>query len=104
MGDQEQDQQVCIQWRSGNCGGAKERKGGDTDVDISYQYLTFLEDDAKLAKIKQDYTSGELLFDTSKKELIDILQPMVAALSEGQGPGSLMKRSRNSSLQGKLNF
>merc|ERR1712192_147648 len=55
-------------------------KGGDTDVDISYQYLTFfLEDDAKLAKIKQDYTSGELLSGFLKKELIDILQPMVAA-------------------------
>jgi len=54
-------------------------KGGDTDVDISYQYLTFfLEDDAKLAKIKQDYTSGELLSGFLKKELIDILQPMVA--------------------------
>ena len=54
-------------------------KGGDTDVDISYQYLTFfLEDDAKLAKIKQDYTSGVLLSGFLKKELIDILQPMVA--------------------------
>merc|ERR1719342_1315633 len=55
-------------------------KGGDTDVDISYQYLTFfMEDDAKLAKIKQDYRSGELLSGFLKKELIDILQPMVAA-------------------------
>jgi len=55
-------------------------KGGDTDVDISYQYLTFfLEDDTKLAKIKADYRSGELLSGFLKKELIDILQPMVAA-------------------------
>jgi len=55
-------------------------KGGDTDVDISYQYLTFfLEDDTKLAKIKADYRSGELLSGFLKKELIDILQPMVAS-------------------------
>jgi len=55
-------------------------KGGDTDVDISYQYLTFfLEDDEKLAKIKQDYRSGDLLSGFLKKELIDVLQPMVAA-------------------------
>merc|ERR1719187_3243926 len=55
-------------------------KGGDTDVDISYQYLTFfLEDDAKLEKIKQDYRSGELLSGFLKKELIDILQPMVSS-------------------------
>lgn len=31
-----------------------EKFGGDTDVDVSYQYLTFfLEDDEKLAHIKQ---------------------------------------------------
>ena len=55
-------------------------KGGDTDVDISYQYLTFfLDDDEKLAKIKADYTSGELLSGFLKKELIDVLQPMVTA-------------------------
>jgi len=54
-------------------------KGGDTDVDISYQYLTFfLDDDEKLAKIKADYTSGELLSGFLKKELIEVLQPMVA--------------------------
>ena len=55
-------------------------KGGDTDVDISYQYLTFfLEDDEKLAKIKADYSSGELLSGFLKKELIEVLQPMVKA-------------------------
>ena len=55
-------------------------KGGDTDVDISYQYLTFfLEDDEKLAKIKTDYRSGDLLSGFLKKELIEVLQPMVAA-------------------------
>ena len=53
-------------------------KGGDTDVDISYQYLTFfLEDDDKLEKIRRDYRSGELLSGFLKKELIDVLQPLV---------------------------
>jgi len=53
-------------------------KGGDTDVDISYQYLTFfMEDDDKLEKIRQDYRSGQLLSGFLKKELIDILGPLV---------------------------
>lgn len=55
-------------------------KGGDATVDISYQYLTFfLEDDDKLEQIRKDYTSGELLTGELKKELITLLQPIVAA-------------------------
>ncbi len=43
-------------------------QGGDCEVDVSYQYLTFfLEDDAKLEKIRADYTSGELLSGFMKK-------------------------------------
>ncbi|XP_064601597.1 tryptophan--tRNA ligase, cytoplasmic-like isoform X2 [Liolophura sinensis] len=58
-------------------------KGGNCDVDVSYQYLTFfMEDDAKLAEIKKTYTSGELLTGYLKKELIGILQPLVAAHRE----------------------
>lgn len=53
-------------------------KGGNCDVDVSYQYLTFfLEDDERLAQIKEDYTSGELLTGYLKKELIEILQRIV---------------------------
>jgi len=53
-------------------------KGGNCDVDISYQYLQFfLDDDQKLEKIRQDYTSGELLSGFLKKELIDVLVPIV---------------------------
>merc|ERR1719373_1162771 len=37
----------------------------------------FLEDDDKLEKIRQDYRSGELLSGFLKKELIDVLQPLV---------------------------
>lgn len=57
--------------------------GGNCEVDVCYMYLTFfLEDDEKLEKIKQDYTSGALLTGELKKILIDTLQPMIAAHQE----------------------
>ncbi|XP_054260719.1 tryptophan--tRNA ligase, cytoplasmic [Macrosteles quadrilineatus] len=53
-------------------------KGGDCNVDISYQYLKFfLEDDEKLKQIKQDYTSGAMLTGELKKLLIDTVTPIV---------------------------
>ena len=92
-------------------------KGGNCEVDVSYQYLSFfLENDEKLEKIRkvrvilsrkvigstldtklgsvlfgirasflrlcikinlQDYTSGELLTGFLKKELIDVLTPII---------------------------
>lgn len=53
-------------------------KGGNCDVDVSYQYLTFfMEDDERLAQIRKDYTSGELLTGYLKKELIEILQKII---------------------------
>ncbi|VDL15708.1 unnamed protein product [Hymenolepis diminuta] len=67
-------------------------KGGNCDIDVSYQYLRFfLEDDEKLEKIRMDYTSGELLTGELKKELITILTNIVtehqrrrAAITEEQ--------------------
>merc|ERR1719216_171300 len=63
-------------------GGATEKEhkenGGNCDVDVSFQYLTFfLEDDDKLEQIRKDYTSGELLTGYLKKELIDVLTPII---------------------------
>ncbi|XP_062578677.1 tryptophan--tRNA ligase, cytoplasmic-like [Saccostrea cucullata] len=53
-------------------------KGGNCEVDVSYQYLTFfMEDDQRLEEIRMAYTSGELMTGSLKKELIDILQKMV---------------------------
>ncbi|VDD74298.1 unnamed protein product [Mesocestoides corti] len=53
-------------------------KGGNCDVDVSYQYLRFfLEDDAKLEQIRKDYTSGDLLTGNLKKELIAVLTDLV---------------------------
>jgi len=58
-------------------------KGGNCDIDISFQYLRFfLEDDAKLEKIRRDYSSGELLSGFLKKELIDVLTPLVISHQE----------------------
>lgn len=53
--------------------------GGNCDTDISYRYLTFfLEDDAKLEQIRKDYSTGQMLSGEIKRELIQILQPLVA--------------------------
>lgn len=53
-------------------------KGGNCDVDIAYQYLTFfLEDDEKLEQIKKDYTSGALLTGELKKFFVDTITPIV---------------------------
>ncbi|XP_077415250.1 tryptophan--tRNA ligase, cytoplasmic [Vanacampus margaritifer] len=57
--------------------------GGNVDVDVSFMYLTFfLEDDDKLEKIRQDYTSGALLTGELKKTLIETLQPIIAEHQE----------------------
>ena len=54
-------------------------KGGNCDVDISYQYLSFfVEDDERLDEIRRSYSSGQMLTGELKKELIDILQKIVA--------------------------
>nr|XP_022332328.1 tryptophan--tRNA ligase, cytoplasmic-like [Crassostrea virginica] len=53
-------------------------KGGNCDVDVAFQYLTFfMEDDDRLEEIKKTYSSGELLTGFLKKELIEILQKLV---------------------------
>ena len=50
------------------------KKGGNPDVDISYQWLTFFEEnDKKLKKIHDDYKSGKLLTGELKTILIDKL-------------------------------
>ncbi|XP_012276033.1 tryptophan--tRNA ligase, cytoplasmic [Orussus abietinus] len=59
--------------------------GGNCDVDIAYQWLRFfLEDDEKLEQLRKGYTSGEILTGELKKELINILQPLVATHQENR--------------------
>ncbi|VDP93511.1 unnamed protein product [Echinostoma caproni] len=53
-------------------------KGGDCEVDVSFQYLRFfLDDDSRLEQIRQDYSSGKLLTGELKKILIDVLVQLV---------------------------
>lgn len=49
------------------------KKGGNPDVDVSFQYLKmfFEDDDKKLKKIEQDYRSGKLLTGELKNYLIN---------------------------------
>ncbi|KAI0834599.1 tryptophanyl-tRNA synthetase [Hypoxylon sp. FL0890] len=58
-------------------------KGGNPDIDVSYQYLQFfLDDDEELAKIGQDYREGKLLTGELKAICIKHLQDYVAAFQE----------------------
>ena len=58
-------------------------KGGNPDVDISYQYLTYFEEsDAKLKKIHDDYKSGSLLTSELKQILIDKLNSFLGKHQE----------------------
>jgi tryptophanyl-tRNA synthetase len=49
------------------------KHGGDTKVDVSYQYLyaQFEPDDRKIAKIKEDYESGKMLTGELKQILVE---------------------------------
>lgn len=52
--------------------------GGDTEVDVSFRYLTFfLKDDEELERIRKAYSSGEMLTGELKKILIELLQKMI---------------------------
>ncbi|KAL1761617.1 hypothetical protein FB107DRAFT_200464 [Schizophyllum commune] len=57
--------------------------GGDTEVDVAYQYLTFfLEDDEELAKLGEEYRAGRLLTGQLKARCIALLQKFVADFQE----------------------
>lgn len=57
--------------------------GGNPDVDVAYQYLSFfLEDDEELQKIRESYKSGELMTGELKKICIELLQKFVGDFQE----------------------
>jgi len=61
------------------------KNGANIAVDVSYHYLTFfMDDDAKLKEIHDDYKSGKLLTSELKKILIDILTQMVMKHQEAR--------------------
>ena len=54
------------------------KHGGNTDVDMAYQWLTYFEpDDQKLIDIKKRYESGELLSGELKQILVDTITPII---------------------------
>ncbi|MEK6757696.1 MAG: tryptophan--tRNA ligase [Nanoarchaeota archaeon] len=67
------------------------KKGGNPDVDVSFQYLRFFfePDDKKLEKIYNDYKSGKLLTGDLKKILIEKIN---AFLKEHQKKRELAKK------------
>jgi len=57
--------------------------GGNPDVDVSYIYLTYFEeDDEKLKEIYDSYKKGNLLTGELKKMAIEKLQAYVAEFQE----------------------
>lgn len=55
------------------------QKGANLEIDVSIAYLNvFLDDDAKFAKIKEAYRTGEMSEAEVKAELIRVVQPLVA--------------------------
>lgn len=58
-------------------------QGGDTNVDVSFQYLRFfLEDDEELERIRVAYEKGEMLTGELKAICIKELQKYVAGFQE----------------------
>ena len=59
------------------------RLGGNPDVDVSFQYLTFfVDDDDEIEKIAVDYRAGRLLTGELKKRCIQELQRVVGEFQE----------------------
>ena len=60
-------------------------KGGNVDVDVAYQWLTFfMEDDRRLEWIKAEYSSGRMTSGEIKNELIQCIVPLVKAHQEAK--------------------
>ncbi|EIW85464.1 tryptophanyl-tRNA synthetase [Coniophora puteana RWD-64-598 SS2] len=57
--------------------------GGNTEVDVAYQYLGFfLDDDEELARIGEEYRAGRLLTGQLKGQCIKLLQDFVKGFQE----------------------
>jgi len=61
------------------------KKGGNPDIDVSYQWLNYFEeDDKKLEKIYHDYKSGKLLTSELKQILIEKLNKFLKKHQENR--------------------
>ncbi|KAL1650814.1 tryptophan--tRNA ligase [Diplodia intermedia] len=57
--------------------------GGNPDIDVAYQYITYFEDDdEKLKTLYDGYKKGELLTGEMKKECIKLMQAYVKGFQE----------------------
>lgn len=60
-------------------------KGGNPDIDVAYQYLTYFEeDDEKIAKFAADYRKGEMLTGDMKKECVTMMTKYVRGFQESR--------------------
>lgn len=63
----------------------QKKYGGNPDVDVAYQYLSFiLEDDEELQNINDDYRAGKLMTGELKAICIKKLQEFVASFQESR--------------------
>ncbi|HLC47041.1 MAG TPA: tryptophan--tRNA ligase [Candidatus Nanoarchaeia archaeon] len=61
------------------------RLGGNPDIDIAFQWLTFFEpDDGKLKRLYTDYKKGKLLSGEMKAHLIDVINAFLAKHQEAR--------------------
>jgi len=83
-----QARQKVMRWAfSGGKDTAEEHRkhGGDPDKDVSYQYLTFFEeDDEKLKEVADKFRSGELLCGEIKQIMVDTVYPYIKAHQEAR--------------------
>lgn len=89
MSDTKKDIQKKINKYAFSGGGATveehRERGGNPDVDVPYQYLSyFLEDDEELKRIYDTYKKGDMLTGEIKKICIDMMQKYVADYQEGR--------------------
>ncbi|KAI8813775.1 hypothetical protein BJ742DRAFT_378980 [Cladochytrium replicatum] len=59
------------------------KNGGNTEVDVSFQYLRFfLDDDAELEDIERRYKKGELSTGALKQRCIEVVSELIASVQE----------------------
>lgn len=78
--------------------------GGNTDIDVSYQWLYYLfeEDDNKIIQIKKDYESGKLLSGEIKKILIEKVTSYLEKHNENKEKSQKNKNLEKYMYTGKL--
>jgi tryptophanyl-tRNA synthetase len=60
-------------------------KGGNPDIDVPYQYLSYFEDDdEKLLRLADEYRKGELLTGEMKKQCIEMMTQYVKKFQEAR--------------------